>query len=227
MKKLSKFKNIHKGKRAFIACNGPSLNDIDVTKLKNDTVFGLNRGYMKKGLDIDYLVVIARPVIEQFSQEILRVPCEALFCNRVTGEHVYSMRWRGDIPFFQTDLTKPMWQGHTVTYVAMQLAYYMGMSPVYCIGMDHEFKYDNTKKNTEGPGLINVGDDLNHFDPNYFGDGTIWLSQDKRHVEIAYRLARKTFNDNGREIYNASTYTILSEDILPRVDFNDISFSEK
>lgn len=224
---LRKFKNIHKGGRAFIACNGPSLNDIDVSKLNGETVFGLNRGYLKKELPIKYLVVIAKPVIEQWPEEILKVPCDALFCNKLSGNHVYHMSWKGDEPFFQKDLTKPMWQGHTVTYVAMQLAYYMGITELYCIGMDHKFSYENTKKNPDGHGLVNVGNDLNHFDPNYFGDGSVWLKQDKQHVETAYNLARRSFEVDGRKIYNASTFTILSEEILPRIDFNDIEFPER
>lgn len=224
MNYLEKFKNIHRGERAFIACNGPSLNDIDVSKLKGEIVFGLNRGYLKEGLPIKYLVVIAKPVVEQWKDELLSVNCDALFANNIAGNHVYKMKWSGGYEFFQTDITKPMWQGHTVTYVAMQIAYYMGITELYCIGMDHSFVYDNTKKNENGPGLTNVGDDLNHFDPNYFGDGTYWLAQNPKSVERAYELARKAFEDSGRSLYNASTFTILPEEALPRKDFNDIEF---
>ena len=46
MDRLQAFKDIHKGKRAFIIGNGPSLKQTDLTKLKNEFTFGLNRIYL-------------------------------------------------------------------------------------------------------------------------------------------------------------------------------------
>lgn len=222
MKYLEDFKDIHKDQRAFIVCNGPSLNDIDVSKLKGKITFGLNRGYLKTDLDIKYLVVIAIPVMEQWGDEILNVRCDTLFCNRLDANHVCKMKFGGVGRIFQKDLTKPMYRGNTVTYVAMQLAYWMGCNPVYCVGLDHGFVYDNTKNTNEGRKLINVGEDLNHFDPNYFGIGAKWLPYEPHAVERAFSLARDAYFNSGREIYNCSTRTNLSEKILPRKDFNSI-----
>src|SRR5688572_2335525 len=46
IKRLKQFKDIHKGKRAFIIGNGPSLKQTDLTKLKNEITFGMNRIYI-------------------------------------------------------------------------------------------------------------------------------------------------------------------------------------
>jgi hypothetical protein len=70
--------------------------------------------------------------------------------------------------------------------------------------------------------LVNVGKDLNHFDPDYFGDGKVWIPYDVKPVERAFTLARNAYWNSGREIYNASTKTKLSEKILPRINFEDV-----
>ena len=46
VKKNEKFKNIHKGKKCFILGSGPSVNDFDLTKLKDEIVIGLNSFYI-------------------------------------------------------------------------------------------------------------------------------------------------------------------------------------
>lgn len=226
MKTLLDFKNIHRGERAFIVCNGPSLNDVDVNRLQNEIVFGLNRGYLKTNLSITYLTVIARPVMKQWGNEIIGVPCKALFCNRLDAPHVVRMPFGGSGKIFQTDLTKSMFRGNTVTYVAMQLAYWMGFHEVYCIGLDHSFSYDNTEATGEKRMLVNKGNDLNHFDPNYFGDGSEWLPYEPKPVERSFAMASKAFWGSGRYLYNASTFTNLSNKIIPTIDYKDLFNNE-
>jgi hypothetical protein len=46
IKRLRTYKDIHRGKRCFIIGNGPSLNQLDLTLLKNEYTFGMNRIYM-------------------------------------------------------------------------------------------------------------------------------------------------------------------------------------
>ncbi len=44
--RLRKFRSIHKGEDCFILGNGPSLNKIDLSLLKNYHIFGLNKIYL-------------------------------------------------------------------------------------------------------------------------------------------------------------------------------------
>lgn len=218
---MEKFRGKHRGRRAFIACNGPSLNDTDVSKLKNEIVFGLNRGYLKKDLKITYLVVVNDLVEHQFRDELLKVRCKAFFTNSLHCPHCYGMLWTPNKPTFTGDPTKPMWQGHTVTYAAMQLAYFMGIKNLYLIGCDHSYT-NKTSKKGKGRGLVSKGTDPNHFALNYFGKGIRWDPYHPKSVEKAYRLAMRAYKKAGRHIYNASAYTKLSESIIPRVDFDSL-----
>ncbi|HVU21444.1 MAG TPA: 6-hydroxymethylpterin diphosphokinase MptE-like protein [Rhizomicrobium sp.] len=43
---LTKFKNIHNGRRCFVMGNGPSLAKMDLSKLENDIVFGCNNIFL-------------------------------------------------------------------------------------------------------------------------------------------------------------------------------------
>ena len=45
---------------------------------------------------------------------------------------------------------------------------------------------------------------ISHFHPNYFPKGSKWQLPDLLRSEIAYRIARRAFEDNGREIVDAT-----------------------
>ena len=96
----------------------------------------------------------------------------------------------------------------------------MGLSPVYIIGMDHFIDYSQTNK--VGGRYSNKESDLNHFDPNYFSGKIQYRHQNLKRVELGYALARDYYETHGRELYNASSVTKLDENIIPRVNFEDI-----
>ena len=54
-----------------------------------------------------------------------------------------------------------------MTYVALQVAFYLGFEQVILIGVDHNFATKG-KPNTT---VVSQGDDPNHFNPAYFGKG--------------------------------------------------------
>jgi len=224
---MEKFRGIHAGKRAFIACNGPSLNDTPVQKLKHDIVFGLNRGYLRKGLPITYLVVVNDLVERQFSDEMRNYAskhCKAFFTNNIGGANCHRMLWTPDSPKFTGDPTKPMWQGHTVTFAAMQLAYFMGVKTLYLIGCDHSFTNEGSVRKKGERGRLALHDDPNHFSPDYYGKGVRWDAYEPGAVERAYLLATKAYRKVGRKIWNASAHTKLPESVIPRIDFDTIEF---
>ena len=73
--RLSALKNIHKGRRAFIIGNGPSLKQTDLSKLKGEISFGMNRIYLmfpELGFNTTYLSVVNDLVIEQTAADLDR-----------------------------------------------------------------------------------------------------------------------------------------------------------
>lgn len=83
--RLLAFKDKHKGQRCVIIGNGPSLNQMDLSFLKNEICFGLNKiylGFEKWGFIPTYYVSVNRLVIEQNAEEILNIPCPKFLSNR-------------------------------------------------------------------------------------------------------------------------------------------------
>src|SRR5574339_576280 len=75
--RLAALKDIHKGKRAFVIANGPSLKQTDLSKLKNEFTFGMNRIYLMfpgLGFSTTYLTVVNDLVIEQTASDLAALP---------------------------------------------------------------------------------------------------------------------------------------------------------
>ena len=222
---MNRFRNIHKGKRAFIVATGPSLNETPLEKLKGEITFGLNRVYLKRELDLTYMVTIAEAVERHYGREIVDLPVVACFGGRVLNSYpnkgnVFKFKWSDKVPFFTGDPTKPMRQGHTVTYAAIQLAYFMGLSEVYLVGLDHYFDYSNFEKVSKG--VASLGKDTNHFDLNYFEKGHDHLRAEPKQTQEYYRHARVCYENEGRILANASSHTALDEKYLPKISFESL-----
>jgi hypothetical protein len=52
LKKNIELKDIHKGERCFVIGNGPSINDQDLTLLKNEIVFMVNRAFLHPDYEV-------------------------------------------------------------------------------------------------------------------------------------------------------------------------------
>lgn len=214
-----KFRNRHSGQRCIIACNGPSLNDIDTSALTGEVVFALNRGYLKKDLPITYLVCVNGTVLEQFGEEIVDVQTEATFITPVDSlyrHHTYGLRYRGDSAFFG-DADRLIYQGHTVTFAALELAYYMGFTDVALIGCDHYFPRAEGKPTNKL--VVSDSADIDHFDPDYFGPGVKWEHPNLLRSEEAFQMAKEAYEAVGRRIVNCSTQTRL--EVFPRMSLED------
>ena len=220
---LCEFKNIHKGERCFIIGNGPSLNKMDLSRLEGIKKFGLNKIYLlfdRVNLVLSYHVAVNPFVINQACKEITNLECETfvsylpargLFNNE---EHVNYVFTEGGARMFQEDISGVVSEGGTVTYVALQLAYYMGFQEVFLIGVDHNFVCSG-KPNEE---QYMEGKDLNHFDERYF-QGMDWHLPDLDSSEMAYCLARYHYMRSGRKIYDATVGGKL--DVFPKVSYDE------
>ena len=175
----------------------------------------------KLGFRTSYYVVVNKLVVQQCSEEILtKVPVpkfisyDARRWIKFTPETMFLYCREG--PKFYQDITRGVWQGATVTYITMQLAYYMGFQQVILIGVDHRFTTQGTANMT----IVSDGDDPNHFSPGYFGKGFRWQLPDLQTSEAAYTMARNAFVRSGREVLDATVGGRLT--IFPKVDFGSL-----
>ena len=228
IRRLAALKDIHKGKRAVIIGNGPSLNQTDLTKLRNEITFGMNRIYLvfpELGFHTTYFVASNDLVIGQFHEDILALPMPR-FLAWHSHHHFSADLSLSDIPTFlypsytgprfSHDVSGRVWEGATVTNVALQLAFHMGFQQVLLIGMDHNF----TSKGEANKTVTSQGDDPNHFMPNYFGKGVKWQLPDLDTSEVGYIMAREAYKKAGREVLDATIGGKLT--VFPKVDYNSL-----
>jgi hypothetical protein len=226
LRRLTGLKDSHRGERCFIIGNGPSLKQTDLSKLRDEYTFGLNRIYLlfpELGFSTSFLVTVNWLVLEQCADEILSMPATKFlpwrFRNRMNPDLLQStvfIQTELSKECFSPDVRRPLWTGATVTYVAMQLAFHMGFAKVILVGVDHSFTTQG-KPHTE---VTSQGDDPNHFSPDYFGKGFKWQLPDLETSEIAYRLARQAFEADGREIVDATIGGKLT--VFPKVDYSSL-----
>jgi hypothetical protein len=228
-KRVGAYRNLHRGKRCFVIGNGPSLRQTDLSKLTNEYTIGLNRIYLafaEMGFSTTYLVTVNTLVLEQCVEDFTNLTLPRFFTWRARKWFSNHDAQDPNLMFldtdytgeenFSADATRRLYEGNTVTYVAMQLAFYMGFTEVILIGVDHNYA-------TRGPAnttVVSSGDDPNHFASNYFGKGFRWQLPDLEGNERAYILARQAYADAGRRIVDATVGGKLT--VFPKVVYADL-----
>jgi hypothetical protein len=221
LKRLARFRNLHAGKRCFILGNGPSLNQTDLSLLRNEITFATNRIYLifdRTDYRPSYYVCVNDLVVQQCARDIERLPIPRFigwhnrdaiaFDNQTCFVHT-----RGGLrSWFYTDVTEGCWEGSTVTMVALQLAFHMGFAEVILIGVDHSYQFQGKPHEAQHF----HGDDPNHFSAGYF-KGLHWHLPDLEGSELSYRVADYMYRTHGRRVLDATIGGKLT--VFPKVDY--------
>lgn len=241
--KLAGLKDKYKGERIFIIGNGPSLNRTDLSKLKNEYTFATNRFYlMYEKIDWKptfYTCVDRRVVCDIFSE------VNGLSGSTFFFDETFRGLYRGgeDVVFFNQRLRKGeeldktfsfdagtvVYNGNTVLFYTVQLAYFMGFSTIYLIGCDLGYKVKETVVQ-EGEDVFKMGvafdlkstedDDPNHFDPRYFGKNRLWHAPNEKGMVDDHLISLRAMNSQGRNMFNATVGGEL--EIYQRVQFDSL-----
>lgn len=238
--KIKQFKDLHKGQRCFIVGNGPSLNKTDLRKLKDEITFGVNGIFFKTdevGFVPTYYAVCDSFVIEENADRINQLDVQHKFFPSVFRKYVdpkkrdnvsFFMLNRGynevtspnhAIPRFSADCSERIYDGQTVTYVNLQLAYYMGFSEVYLIGVDFSYVIPDSAI-VVGCNITSTEDDPNHFHKDYFGKGRSWHDPVLHRVIRNYQFADLVFKWDDRQVFNATKGGNL--EAFERVDYDSL-----
>jgi len=224
LERLRPLEGKYRGERCFIMGNGPSLRKTDLSKLRHEFTFGMNRIYMafpEMGFQTSFFVSINDLVIEQTADDIQKLQMPRFIAWR-------SHRWlqpEDDLfllyttytgPKFSRTITGRIWEGATVTFVALQTAYYLGFKEVILIGVDHSFTIQGKPNET----VVSQGDDPNHFHPAYFGKGFRWQLPDLETSELAYQMAKNAFEEDDRKVIDATVGGKLA--VFPKMDYDQL-----
>ncbi|CAG4884368.1 conserved protein of unknown function [Georgfuchsia toluolica] len=239
---LRRFHNAHRGERCFIIGNGPSINQMDFGLLENEYTFAVNGIFYKtkeNGFRPFYYVVEDYHVVRdnapsirdyeprqggakflpaRFRHQFLRSQGDTYFLNMNRGFYEPRSAYY-ETPRFSVDAAHNVYCGQSVTIVNLQLAYYMGFSEVYLIGMDFSYQIPTTAIK-EGDVIESTEDDVNHFHPDYFGKGKKWHDPKLHNVLKSYQLCKLMFELDDRKVFNATLGGKL--EVFPRADFSSL-----
>lgn len=239
-KSFAKLKDIHKGERCVIIGNGPSLNELDLSRIKNEFTFGVNAIYLnydKMGFYPTYYVVEDNFVAEDRADEINRFKGSKFkffgnyFRRTLQGDEktifinvLRNYKDTKNFPLFSKNCVRELGVGGSVTYLCLQIAYHMGFSEVYMIGFDHNYKIPESalvsNKRETGFDILSTDDDVNHFSKDYFGKGYRWHDPNVDRMEVGFRKAKEAYESDGRKVFNATKGGKL--EVFPRVKYEDV-----
>lgn len=239
LKSASVFHKAGEGRRCFVIGNGPSLNKIDMGRLRNEASFGVNSIFLMtrmNGFRPTYYVVEDNLVFTENKAEIDAYEGVTKILPRHYAEqlasrdecHVFDMDSsfynrrdpaRYATPQFNTTPDARFYCGQSVTYINLQLAYYMGYHEVVLVGMDFSY-VKPPSHDQQGNHIHSHGDDPNHFHKDYFGKGKTWKDPRLGRVLRSYMRAKFEFESVGRRIVNATPGGEL--DLFPRVTFDSL-----
>ena len=237
--RIRQLRDRHRGQRAFVLGNGPSLQIADLARLQGEITFASNKIYLafdqtswRPTYYSVYDVLVAQNN-RDFIRSLDLVHIHGSFVRQALGEdrgYTYiedlqnAMELSPPVFGFSENMLKGAYGGYSVIYLQLQLAYYMGIRRVYMIGVDFSFNVPasiKTQSTTElGEQILRSASEVNHFHPDYRTPGEPWTMPKLEYQKLAFARARRAFEDGGGALYNASRRSEL--EVLERVEFDDV-----
>lgn len=223
--------NQYSVRRCFIMGNGPSLKLIDLKLLKDEVTIGSNgiflirdeMGFLPTFLTVeDTLVAEDRAAQLNNIRETTKVfPFDLSYCLAHDEKTIFVNFLRSYAPFpqFSGDFSKRVYWGGTVTFMNIQLAYYLGCKEIYLVGLDHNYVVPDRSKIVDTV-ILSDQDDVNHIHPDYFGKGYRWHDPNVARMEQSYIIARRFLEAKGVRIMNATVGGKL--EVFSRISFDSL-----
>lgn len=248
IKANGQLKNIHKGKRCFIVCNGPSINSQNLKLLKNEIVFSVSNGYFHpdylfyqpyyhcvpqitftpkftKKVTLDWFKEMHEKIgtasVFLSTSQYHLVKENDLFLNRQIHYTYFNLPWdSGRTSVY--DISEKIPPVQSVSIMSLMIAMYMGFSEIYLLGTEHTALSEQKKYNYffETSKAI-VSDNTEVFSKN--GDILVSFS-DLLYGQVEmwkeYTILKNIALKNNIKILNATRGGVL--DVFPRVEFETL-----
>lgn len=239
-KNIKKYHNKHLGERCFIIGNGPSLNKEDLDFIKDEVSFASNKIYKifsETTWRPKYYCIQDGPLLSNMSEEIMsplnssektfirmslqsKVSKKLKKTKKILYVPVVEPYYKENKVNFSYKVNNFIYDGWTVTYMAMQIAVYMGFKKIYLLGVDHSFPFE---KKIDGSIVEVNGVDKAHFYETNEKDNKIKLhrSNFKEIVDLAYNEAERVSSESKKfKIYNSTKGGKL--EIFERINLKEI-----
>lgn len=152
--RLAALRDAYAGRRCFVVGTAPSLQHLDLARIRDDYVFLVNSGYRladRFGRPPDALMITNPFAYAEQIAKIAEIDFNHFFVSagafknnkKKLNEAIIFHQWeepRIYDGFFQSDCTRPLYHAHTVVLSAVQLAAWMGFREIVVIGVDLDFQ---------------------------------------------------------------------------------------
>lgn len=239
------FRNKHKGQRAFVIVNGPSLKEQDITMLGSEITFvvsGFFRHEAMKKWQPSYYCIIDKNFFNgseasrNFFVQLKEVIKTSTFFlplyrgyktneeqNLLDKDKTYYVATSG-LPSDNIEMDTVVQAFAGVSAFALAQAIYMGCSPIYLLGFDHDYLVNRGIDRHFYQGGTVKGDAANTrtlaeripYDDEMAANFKLW-----KNYRSLHRIARK----KGIEIYNATRGGYL--DVFERRNYEDIDLRSR
>lgn len=214
---LKELKDIHKGDRCFVIGNGPSLTAEDLELIKDEISFASNfiykifdttnwrptyfcnsdLGVLSKMInDKDFWALKSDIYFFQYNSRFVlkdrKYPPNSL-CLFLREAKNYRKK-----PKFAGDISKEVFDAHTVTYIMLQIAAYMGFSEIIILGVDNNY---SVSKDNAG-NIVNKSV-IDHFYKESISVKSNVIANTER-ANMGYESAAVFAKKNNIKIYNAT-----------------------
>ena len=215
--------------RCFVIGNGPSLNKMNLTLLRNEITFGCNRIYLKyseMGFAVTHYFVVDSNdvyVIRDLALKYIENPDVKHFYTLNAYKELY------DTPKLKIAGTELNFGNVGVLMIREALK--AGFDPVYFLGIDMDYfalKHDMIRINTKKCKLKDNKKDGSHFDEEYLqaGEEFVFFENEEEMGFEAFNDIKKEYIDRkGHEVINVGVDGKLNT--FKRADFNKILRSKK
>ena len=237
-----RLKNIHRGRRCFIIGNGPSLKSQDLVPLAGEITFAMNGFLNHPAIDrirptycclVDPVFFDGSASSERFLArffENLRsshfvVPCQAaarMARRRVPPDRRTFVSFAGNLATARLrsiDLTRPLPTITNSAQLAILIALYAGCSPIYLIGMDHDWLAHRGQDPHFYPHTTLENHPTAHGDCGKYSYRAIL--EDVLKVWRGYETLRAYAEKHGQQIINCTDGGFL--DVFERATYEDIA----
>ena len=224
---IRELKDRHEGREAVIVCTGPSLKETPPERLDPKFVtISMNGIFRYDGWKPDYWVLEDVLFADANRKHILDWTADHPDIGRVIAQdcrlagrmdqYARLRRIGGtEPPFgFTRDLSMGSYCfGGTATYLALQLAFHMGIRVVRFIGLDFRYRAPDPTNLHAAQATFQHKEDTDHFTPDYTAPGQrTHQPRLDRHIH-AYEKAQDVFLETGGRIWNHTPGSAL--DVFP------------
>ncbi len=224
-------KNKYQGQRCVIIGNGPSLNIEDLEKLKNEYTFASNKIFLcfdetewrPTFYSVEDTLVLKQnaDLIKNVEADYKLFPDFTLSSLKYDRENIaFKFSHKNPfpkLPYFYNDTEEIFYWGSTIVYTQIQLAFYMGFSEIYLIGVDYTYNVPSKKK---GKNVLVSEGEVNHFHKDYRKPGEKWHIPNLEYHEKSFERVNKEVEQRNIKVFNATRGGKL--EAFPRKEFDEV-----